>query len=148
MSESGHHKAFGCVVAQPSTSPSPMAFHRINNQRDEKAIDYIHRELCALGHGTADNSGGSGTKDCFKHQETLYRQITLIKRKVAPVGSTDETSAIGAKHKAKTYEKEQYRTKHEIDKVLKQNIGSVLTAGETCFTQRKTGLHPKYEYGS
>ena len=147
ISKGGHHKRVGSIIAEPTTAPRPVALYRIDEQRDESTIDQIHRELGALCHRTAHDGGRGGAEHCLKDQKALYRQVTLVEREVAPVGSAYKTSTLAAKHKAKAKEEEQERAEHKIDKVLHQDVGRVLTTCETCLTQGKTWLHPENQHG-
>ena len=143
-----HHKPVGSIVAEPATAPRPVSFDGIDEQRDDRTINQVHRELCALGHSTADDGGRGGTEDGLENQETLYGQVARIETQVAPVGHTNKTSQrIASEHKAEAEEEEQQRAEHKVDKVLHQDVRRVLTTRKTCFTQRKARLHPENQHG-
>ena len=144
VTESGHHKAIGSIVAEPTTTPSPVTFNRIDDKRDDCAVNQIHRELSAFSHRTAHNRSRCGAEHCLKNQETLYRKVAYIEREVAPVGHTNKSSKnVTAKHQAETDEEEQKRAEHEIDKVLHQDVSCILSPCESCLAQGKSRLHPK-----
>ena len=84
-----------------------MALDGVDEQRDAGRINQIHRELGALGHGTADNRGAGGTEHGLENQKALHGQIAFIEREVAPVGHADEACALAAEHKAEAEEEEQ-----------------------------------------
>ncbi len=139
-----HHERVGSIVAKPTAAPSPMAFHGIDDERDESAIHQIHGELRAFSHRTAHDGGGGGTEDGLENQETFRRQVALVEGEVAPVGQADESAQdVAAEHQAEADKEEQQGAEHEIDKVLHQDVCRVLTACETCLTQGKTWLHPE-----
>ena len=143
-----HHKAVGCIVAEPAATPGPVTFDGVDEQRDDCTIDEIHRELGALGHGTAHDGGRGGTEHRLENQETLNGQIAFVETQVAPVGHADKTSQrIASEHEAEAEEEEQERAEHKVDKVLHQDVGRVLTTRKTCFTQRKARLHPENQHG-
>ena len=108
VAEGRHHETVLSVAHQPAAAPSPMTFHRVDNQRDNGAVNQVHRELCALSHGTADDGGSRSTEHCLENQETLNRQIALVERQVPPVGHTHETAQyVAAEHQSEANKEEQ-----------------------------------------
>ena len=147
VAECRHHESVGSVVAEPAAAPCPVTLDGVDEQRDARTVDEIHRELGAFSHGTTDDGSRCGTEDGLEDEEALYRQVALIEREVAPVGHADETRALAAEHESEAEEEEQERAEHEVDEVLHQDVGCVLASRETRFTQRKTGLHPENQHG-
>ena len=133
-------------VCEPAAAPGPVAFNRIDQQRDDRTVDQIHRELRPLGHCTAHNRSRGGAEDRLKDQEALHGQVTLVERQVAPVGQADETGAVAAEHEAEADEPEKQGAEHEVHKVLHQDVRRVLAAGETRFAQRKARLHKENQH--
>ena len=107
ITKGSHHKAVGCIIAEPTSAPCPVSLNGIDEQGDDSTIDEIHRELSTLGHGTTDDGGRGGAEHGLEDQETLYGQITFIEREVAPVRHTDKTCSLAAEHKAEAEEEEQ-----------------------------------------
>ena len=147
VTEGRHHKAVGCIIAEPTTTPCPVTLNGIDKQRDDCTIYKVHRELRTLSHSARDNRGRGGAENGLEDEETLNGQIAFIETQVAPVGHTDETGTFAAEHKAEAEEEEQERAEHKVDKVLHQDVHRVLTACKTSFTQRKAWLHPENQHG-
>ena len=149
ITKGSHHKAVGSIVAKPAATPGPVPLYGVDDQRDNGAVNQIHRELGALGHSTAHDGGTGGTEHSFENQEALNRQVALVETQVAPVGHTDKAAQhVVAKHKSEAQEEEQQRAEHKIYKVFHQNVGCVLTASKSRFTQCKTRLHPEHQHRS
>ena len=148
ITEGGHHEAVGSIVAKPAASPCPVTLDGIDDERDESTIHQVHGELRAFSHCAAHDGGRSGTENGLENQEALHGEVALVEREVTPVGQSDEaTQNVASKHDAETDEEEEQRAEHEIDKVLHQNVCTVLTTCETCLTQGKTWLHPENQHG-
>ena len=120
---------------------------RIDQQRDDRAVNQIHRELGPFRHCTAHNRSRGSAEDRLKDQKALHRQVTLVERQVAPVGHADETGAVAAEHEAEADEPEKQGTEHEVHEVLHQDVRRVFAAGETRLAQRKARLHEENQHG-
>ena len=92
--ESRHHKAVGSIVAEPTAAPCPVSLDGVDDQRDHRAVNHVHRELCALCHGAADDGGRGGAEDRLENEETLYGQLAFVEAQVAPVGRADEAGTV------------------------------------------------------
>ena len=148
IAERRHHETVGSIVREPASAPRPVSLDGIDDERDEGAIDQIHRKLRALGHRTADDGGRGRAEDGFEDEKTLDRQVSLVETQVAPVGHPHKTAHdVLSEHQAETDKKEEQRTEHEVDKVLHQDVRGVLTAGESRLTEGKAWLHPKDQHG-
>ena len=124
-----------------------MTLDGINHQRNEGAIYNVHRKLGPLGHRAANNRSCCGAEDGLENKETLYGQLATVKTEVAPVGQPNESAQrISPEHQSETYKPEQKGAEHEVNKVLKQDVSRVLTARESCLTQRKPRLHKEYQH--
>ena len=159
VAKSCHHEAVGSIVAKPTATPGPVTLDGINQQRNDSAINNVHRDNCTvnqihrelgtLGHSTTNDGSSCSTEDSLENQEALNRQVTLVEREVTPVGQTDKASQrIASEHKAEAHEPEQQRAEHKINKVLEQDVSRILTAREACLTQRETRLHKEHQHGS
>ena len=73
--------------------------------------------------------------------------VSNIRRKVAEVGSADESGTVGTEHESESYKPEEQRTDHEVYEILEQDVRRVLTSGETGFAQGESRLHKEYQHG-
>ena len=148
VAEHRHHPGTFTAVAQPAAAPGPVTLHRIDNQRDERTINQIHREFRPLRHRTAHDRGTRGTEHRLENKESLHGQAAFIETEITPVWRTDKSRAVASEHESESDEKEQERTEHEINKVLHQYIRRVFTSCESCLTQGEPWLHPENQHGS
>ena len=144
--EGTHHEWTLIAVHQPTASPCPVTWDRINQQWDEHWIDTIHRELCALSHGSRHDCGCCGTEYSLENQESLYRKITLIEWEISEMWHSDKSFSVAAEHKAETKQPEQYRSEHKIYKVLEQYVSCVLATCKTSLAEGETRLHKEYQH--
>lgn len=148
--EGFHHETAFIAVHEPATTPGPVSGNGVNQYTDEDCVYKIHREFGTLGHGTGNNRCRSGAENRLEDEEALYGQTVVDNLvhhfKVEEVGSSYKST--DTKHESETDKPEEYRAKHEIDKVLHQNVCSILGAGKSGLNQGKTGLHKEHQHGS
>ena len=125
-----------------------MCLDRVDEQRDKEGVYAVHRELSTLCHSSRNDGGTCSAEHGLEHQLTGCRQSggVVIPGEVTEVGHAHESGAVVAEHDAETYKPEQYGTDHEIDEVLEEYVGSVLTSCESSFTQGKSRLHEEYQH--
>ena len=141
----------GLELVQPAATPLPTHDDRIDDRRDDGAVDHVRLELRAFGHGSRhDRRGGRGERDlkCEEHElvESPVGEDTVASEE--PAVTTDVLSGTGevaTECDGVSDGEEQQGSHAEVHQVLHEDVGHVLGAGEAGFDQRETGLHEDHQ---
>ena len=135
-------------MAQPAAAPDPVTGNRVDDGRDEEAVDQVGRELGAFSHGTGNNRGRSSGKDQLEEPESQDGQTGHIVTAADEEAACADPAASGCtKHEGIAKGPESQAGKDKVDQVFEQDVGGVLRAGQTSFNKSKTGLHPENQEG-
>ena len=127
--------------------PYPARLNRIYKQRDDRGINAVGTELCALSHRTGDNRSGGRAEHKVEYEE---RSVAIDEiRKVSEnmqIRHADEPADVILAHHQRIAEKNENRsTDTEIHQVLHQDISGVLSAAEPALKRREPRLHEKHK---